>query len=582
MRHDAKGEVRFIRGTWTARVRAFGRREPFELPTCTTRDGALERAALLSTLARRFKLAKTNQHQATEAMRIVATASPKSLRDAVRAGELLLGGEIPIPGQPAGPTFEEHCDELTSGRLHTKHPDHVKARSFTLDKVRLKKLCDLDADGIRLGDIRLERFTLGHAETAMRSLEAMNEKRKVKRPATRRAYAQILSRVLSLAVYPCRHITVSPLPKGFLPKAGKAPAHSYLYPAEDALLMRHEGTPLGYRVLFGVLAREGLRIGEALRLRWRDVDLDRGVLSLDKNKTDDPRAWVLGEDVSRALRAWKSAHRNPKPDDAVFGGAEFSVDRGDLADFLRASLSAAGIGRPELFERTANRGWLRVHDLRGTFVTLALAIGKTETWVADRTGHQSSQMINRYRRASRHAGELALGWLEPLDLFVPELSPIPGIQAGLAKVSGHRYCPSIAPNALSLGSDAAPKRRRLQGGPTETRTRDLRIKKAARTKPAKRERRATAQKKPDPENERPPSSPLVSPPGQCWGNSEPPDPPGEPSRDAVEAALADALTKASAAGEWTAVEVLSRELKARREARANVVTLDTERKRRER
>ncbi len=58
---------------------------------------------------------------------------------------------------------------------------------------------------------------------------------------------------------------------------------------------------------------------------------------------------------------------------------------------------------------------IRVHDLRGTFVTLALASGKTETWVADRTGHKSSIMINRYRRAARSASELGLGLLAPLD-----------------------------------------------------------------------------------------------------------------------------------------------------------------------
>jgi len=59
--------------------------------------------------------------------------------------------------------------------------------------------------------------------------------------------------------------------------------------------------------------------------------------------------------------------------------------------------------------------------LRGTFVTLALANGKTESWVADRTGHKSSQMINRYRRSARSAKEHSLEPLIPLDLALPEL-----------------------------------------------------------------------------------------------------------------------------------------------------------------
>ncbi|HEX4477977.1 MAG TPA: hypothetical protein VH142_22975 [Polyangiaceae bacterium] len=64
------------------------------------------------------------------------------------------------------------------------------------------------------------------------------------------------------------------------------------------------------------------------------------------------------------------------------------------------------------------------------------------------------------------------------------------------------------------------------------------------------------------------------PTGQSWGKDSTPD--------VVEAALADALTKASAAGEWTTVAQLARELEARREARVGVVKLDTARKRRER
>ena len=50
-----------------------------------------------------------------------------------------------------------------------------------------------------------------------------------------------------------------------------------------------------------------------------------------------------------------------------------------------------------------------------------------------------------------------------------------------------------------------------------------------------------------------------------------------PTADPVEAALADALTGATAAGQWEVVATLARELQARREARANVVQLDVER-----
>ncbi|MGA7123877.1 MAG: hypothetical protein WBY94_27490 [Polyangiaceae bacterium] len=79
--------------------------------------------------------------------------------------------------------------------------------------------------------------------------------------------------------------------------------------------------------------------------------------------------------------------------------------------------------RPELTNPKSGRLRLRARDLRGSFVTLGLATGRTEAWVTDRTGHKSSSMIYRYKRASRTAAELGLGWFAPLDEAIPELSP---------------------------------------------------------------------------------------------------------------------------------------------------------------
>jgi len=87
---------------------------------------------------------------------------------------------------------------------------------------------------------------------------------------------------------------------------------------------------------------------------------------------------------------------------------------------LREHLEAAGIDRPELYERSASRQPIRVHDLRATFVTLSLAAGRTETWVQDRTGHTTNAMLQRYRRAARTVREVGLGALLPLDEALPE------------------------------------------------------------------------------------------------------------------------------------------------------------------
>jgi integrase len=268
-------------------------------------------------------------------------------------------------------------------------------------------------------------ITRAHAEEVMRKIPASTSR------ATRRHVAQLMGRVLNLAVYPLSMIPASPLPRGFLPKSGKRIAFGYLYPVDDARLLACvptvasdgtggvQGVPLPQRLLYGFLAREGMRCEEALSLTWADVDLERGTVRLDENKTDDARTWALGADVARALEAWKKLCADAGDTDRVFIGL---VKPYHLAKMFRAHLRAAGVTRPELFERTESRRPIRVHDLRATFVTLALAIGKSETWVSDRTGHRSSVMLARYRRAARNAGELGLGWLAPLDAAIPELA----------------------------------------------------------------------------------------------------------------------------------------------------------------
>ena len=228
----------------------------------------------------------------------------------------------------------------------------------------------------------------------------------------------MIHRVLALAVYPGKLLAFNPLPEGFLPDKGPQKAKSFLYPTEEAALLGRRDVPIERRMLFGVLAREGLRLSEALDLSWADVDLERGTLNLDENKTDDPRAWALSPDVAEALRRWRRLR--PKAAN-VFDRARLGSDKRKLAGALRDDLRGAGVERPDLFASSDSRMALRVHDLRATFVTLALASGRSEAWVTDRTGHKSSAMVAGYKRQIRMVAELKLGWLEPLDAAVPEL-----------------------------------------------------------------------------------------------------------------------------------------------------------------
>lgn len=97
-------------------------------------------------------------------------------------------------------------------------------------------------------------------------------------------------------------------------------------------------------------------------------------------------------------------------------------------------------------------------------LTLALANGKTEAWVTQRTGHTTSAMLNRYRRDAEAIGELNLGWFTPLHEAIPELAalaPDSGVQAaqkGAAKAesSAESSAPSFADDSIRCAKQKIP------------------------------------------------------------------------------------------------------------------------------
>ncbi len=389
----------------------------------TDRAEAQRRADTMVEVATRLADAGQSDHARLLLERLGAAATDADAAQLVRIADgLCSGGVVPDQKRVANmrTTFRQLGTRWTSGELARTFPDYVaEKRTAHVDEARLAKLCAIEvAPGQRLGDVPLVAFKVEHAKIAMANLPESAQ-----RPATRRHYAQLIHRVLSLAAWPCEIIPANPLPKRFMPRVGDPPDYSYLYPEEDRKLLGHVEIPVRDRLFFGMLTREGLRSSEAQALVWAEIDLDEGTLSLDQNKTDDARAWVLDAGVVRALRKWrKRFHPDAGPDDLVFRdehGAPMELNM--LARTLRRALLQAGVTRKELHTSGTNRSRLRAHDLRGTFITLALANGKTEAWVMDRTGHQTSDMLARYKRARNRAEELHHGMPMPLDLAIPEL-----------------------------------------------------------------------------------------------------------------------------------------------------------------
>lgn len=518
------GELRPLASGFEARIRIddAGTRKGFALTAISATDkaAAKERCTAMAQIALRLRRAGHGD-KLPELLKMAAkTRAGRPWESILIAVDAMCteGGAEPIANGKSVPTFGELAREWCSGKLHARYPDDVPTKRTSDDDLqRLGKWVFPVLEHIPLNVI-----TLTHARDVLGRIPATKSR------ATRKHVAFLMSRVLKWAVYPCEHIASHPLPPGFGGRKGKPKAMTYLYPGEDRKLLACAVVPLVHRLFYGFLAREGLRSNEAQSLTWADLDLERGSVRLDRNKTDDPRAWALDPGVLKALQWWKDCHEDDEPEDKVFRALEKPYW---MAIMLRRHLEAAGVDRPELTEKTDIRQPIRVHDLRATFITVALANGKTESWIADRTGHKSSAMINRYRRAARTHAELGQGTLTPLDeaLALPHECPKPVPAGG---ISAHLGSQLPAEVAMSVISSERYRSSNPLGDAVNTE--------------------------------------AVSISGALMGRS---------AGDEVETALAAALTPAATAGRFDVVAQLAKELEARRLARAsNVVDLDSKRR----
>ena len=421
MPRESTGTVfRSPTGAWCIRVTiAKGERRAETLGWCKSKPAAVKRAALVSSWVARLRKCGHVEFIGDAVKDGAAATTAKDLADVEQAVRELEGKPCKIvPPSPKAsnvPTFRKFAEQWTSGELHELYPDQIPIKDTAYeDTCRLGKHVYPT-----IGDKPLDKVTLDDA------LEVMRKVPSTLAAASRMQIAQLMRRVLQIATFPARHIEHNPIPKGFVQRRHAEPAKGCIYPDEETKLMACREVPLSHRVMYGFLHREGMRAGEGYRLRWGDMDLKRGAIRLDVNKTKHPRSWALDPGVVRALQAWKDKYRpKAKAGDLVFtDDGKTSLDHPHRAQIYREHLQAAGISRPELIDGSKTRRRVRFHDQRALFITTALANGKTETWVSDRTGHTTSQMINAYRRQAREWTELDMGTLLPLDEAIPELRP---------------------------------------------------------------------------------------------------------------------------------------------------------------
>ncbi|TFY99235.1 site-specific integrase [Ramlibacter henchirensis] len=223
---------------------------------------------------------------------------------------------------------------------------------------------------------------------------------KLKTPATVNRYMVAVAAVFTWAiderlaprgwVHPCRGIRRLEEPDGRV---------RFLSEAERDRLFaecRRSKYPRLYALALTAMLT-GARKGELLSLRWRDIDLDRGVALLGKTKNGDRRALVLLPQVVDVLRPFSGDGER-----YVFGSVRSRCQLPVVIDSpWRDAVARAQIQN------------FRFHDLRHCCASYLAQAGTPLNVIAEVLGHRKLDMSRRYAhlttQSKAHAMRSALG-----------------------------------------------------------------------------------------------------------------------------------------------------------------------------
>jgi integrase len=179
--------------------------------------------------------------------------------------------------------------------------------------------------------------------------------------------------------------------------------------AEQARRFLHAARGDRFEALYVLSLTTGLRMGEALGLRWSDIDLDAGTLRVSRQvqrmreggglvfsepKNASRRTLELPQRAVEALRSHRKKQAEEKLRATGYGdsGLVFATGKGTPID---AQNIINRFFKPLL--KRAELPDIRWHDLRHTYATLLLARGTHPTYVQKSLGHASVQLtLDRY------------------------------------------------------------------------------------------------------------------------------------------------------------------------------------------
>lgn len=288
-------------------------------------------------------------------------------------------------------------DKTTVAVYFDRWLDHVKPSVTAKTHERYSEICRKNLAPL-LGDVTLARLKTERIDRALsQALESGRRDGKGGLSArTVHHMRRILIKALNQAVT-WELITKNPAIASTAPKVQRSQMLAYDAAQTAALIEAMRPTRLHMPVLLAVMC--GLRRGEIIALRWRNVDLDSKVISVVESaeqtaagvqykapKNNRARTVAMSASVAEELRA----HRAQQAEELLRIGIRLAED---------SFVVAQADGKP-LQPRSLSHEWVRLiskttlprirfHDLRHTHASQLLAAGVHPKIASERLGHST-------------------------------------------------------------------------------------------------------------------------------------------------------------------------------------------------
>lgn len=210
---------------------------------------------------------------------------------------------------------------------------------------------------------------------------------RLRTPSTINRYLAVLSHLFTIAVNEWGWIEDNPLRKVNRPKEPNGRVRFLNDSEREKLLAVAKESNSKYLYLIIVLCLStGARKMEIVGLKWQDVDLDRGIITLHETKNGERRILPLAGHALELMKQHKSAKcfdtdlvfpsdYNPKQPIDVRTPFETALKRAEITNF-------------------------RFHDLRHSAASYLVMNGASLPEIAAVLGHKSFQMVKRYAHLS--------------------------------------------------------------------------------------------------------------------------------------------------------------------------------------